>query len=226
MKEHETEPVRGLPERLPAGESILWQGAPRWGALARRVFHVRKIALYFAILLAWLVYADIADAIPAGQIVRSSLWLIGGAAVVIGLLSGIALLIQRSTVYTITTRRVVMRFGMAFPMAFNLPFRRIRSAGLRRYADGSGDIPLVLGEGDKLAYAVLWPHARPWRFSRPEPMLRGLADAQQVAEILARALADDMQTRAPATGPDASLSDPSLSNPAAPAGTSSQAAAA
>ena len=66
LNEYETEPVRGLPERLPAGETILWQGAPRWGALARRAFHVRKIALYFAILLAWLVYADIADGIALG----------------------------------------------------------------------------------------------------------------------------------------------------------------
>ena len=221
MKEHETEPVRGLPERLPAGESILWQGAPRWGALARRVFHVRKIALYFAILLVWLVYGDIADGIAPEAIVQSSLWLIGGASVVIALLSGVAVLITRTTIYTITTRRVVLRFGMAFPMAFNLPFRRIRSAGLRLYADGSGDIPLTLGEGDKLAYVVLWPHARPWYFSRPEPMLRGLADARQVAEILARALADDMQTRMPLVPPDASLSDP-----LAVSGTPSQAAAA
>ena len=221
MKEHETEPVRGLPERLPAGESILWQGAPRWGALARRVFHVRKIALYFAILLVWLVYGDIADGIAPEAIVQSSLWLIGGASVVIALLSGVAVLITRTTIYTITTRRVVLRFGMAFPMAFNLPFRRIRSAGLRLYADGSGDIPLTLGEGDKLAYVVLWPHARPCYFSRPEPMLRGLADARQVAEILARALADDMQTRMPLVPPDASLSDP-----LAVSGTPSQAAAA
>lgn len=215
MNEHETEPVRGLPERLPAGESILWQGAPRWGALARRVFHVRKIAFIYAFLLSWLIYADIADGRAAESIVRSSLWAAGAAVVGIALLSGIALLIERTTVYTITTRRVVMRFGMAFPMAFNVPFRRIRSAGLRRYADGSGDIPLVLSAGDHLAYAVLWPHARPWRYSHPEPMLRGLPDARQVAEILARALADDMQTRTPVAAGDAASSDPSAKAAAA-----------
>ena len=198
MNEHETEPVRGLPERLPAGESLLWQGAPRWGALARRVFHVRKIALYFAVLLAWLVYADVADGIDPSSTARASLWLIGGAAVVIGLLSGLAWLIARSTIFTITSRRVVLRFGVAFPTAFNIPFRRIRSAGLRRYADGSGDIPLALLDGDRIAYPLLWPYARPWRLTQPEPMLRGLADAGQVAEILAQALAADMQTRTPA----------------------------
>jgi hypothetical protein len=200
---YETEPVRGLPERLPDGETILWQGAPRWGALARRTFHVRKIAYYFAFLLAWLVYADIADGIPSDATLRSSLWLIGGAAFVIAVLSLLAWLIARSTLFTITTRRVVIRFGVAFPTAFNVPFRRIRSAGLRRYADGSGDIPLALAEGDRIAYALLWPFARPWRFVQTQPMLRGLPDAAHVAEILAGALAADMQTRAPAAPPDA-----------------------
>jgi hypothetical protein len=112
---------------------------------------------------------------------------------------------------------------MAFPMAFNLPFRRIRSAGLRLNADGSGDIPLALAEGDKLSYVVLWPHARPWRLSNPEPMLRGLRDAKQVAEILARALSDDMQTRAPVAPAEAAGT---ASGGSAPPAASSQAAAA
>ena len=201
MNEHETEPVRGLPERLPAGEAILWQGAPRWGALARRAFHVRKIAFYFALLLAWLVYADIHDGIAVASTLRSSLWVAGGAAVAIGLLCGLAWLMARSTVYTITTRRVVIRFGVAFPMAFNLPFRRIRTAGLRTYPDGTGDIPLALVEGDRLAYLVLWPHARPWRFAPSEPMLRTIPDAAGVAALLAQALAEDMPHRTPVGAP-------------------------
>lgn len=216
MSEYETEPVRGLPERLPDGETILWQGAPRWGALARRTFHVRKIAFYFAILLAWLVYADIVDGIAPEATLRSSLWLIGGAAFVIGVLSLLAWLIARSALFTITSRRVVICFGVAFPTAFNLPFRRIRAAGLRRFGDGSGDIPLALSAGDRIAYPLLWPFTRPWHFVQTEPMLRGLPDAAHVAEILAAALAADMQTRAPAAPPD----------PAAADGNSTQAAAA
>ena len=50
--EHEFEPQHGLPERLPANEHILWQGSPDVGAMARRVFHLRKVAFYFALLLA------------------------------------------------------------------------------------------------------------------------------------------------------------------------------
>jgi len=45
--EHEFEPEYGLPERLPDGEKMLWQGAPDFKALAIRVFHLRKLALHF-----------------------------------------------------------------------------------------------------------------------------------------------------------------------------------
>ncbi len=31
------------PQALPAGERMLWQGAPSWRALARRSLHVRKV---------------------------------------------------------------------------------------------------------------------------------------------------------------------------------------
>ena len=36
--EHEFEAALGLPEPLPAGETILWQGVPSWTAMARSLF--------------------------------------------------------------------------------------------------------------------------------------------------------------------------------------------
>ena len=47
----EFEPVRGLPAMLPPGERLLWQGNPAWRSLAIRAYHVRKVALYFAVLV-------------------------------------------------------------------------------------------------------------------------------------------------------------------------------
>ena len=66
--EHELEPQFGLPEPLPQGERILWQGSPDFAALARSAFHVRMLAVYFLVLLALLcltVYAYVADLSPA-----------------------------------------------------------------------------------------------------------------------------------------------------------------
>ena len=47
------EPIRGLPDHLPKGERLLWQGAPDWRLLAIQAFHVRKVAIYFALIAAW-----------------------------------------------------------------------------------------------------------------------------------------------------------------------------
>ena len=46
------EPVRGLPQILPKGERMLWQGAPRWQDLAVHAFHARKVVWYFVALAA------------------------------------------------------------------------------------------------------------------------------------------------------------------------------
>ena len=49
--EHEFEAAPGLPEALPAGERLLWQGSPDWKSLAVHVFHVRTLAVYFGVMM-------------------------------------------------------------------------------------------------------------------------------------------------------------------------------
>lgn len=180
--------LRGLPERLPPGERVLWQGHPRWTALARRALHTRKITLYFVVLALWGVVSDLADGASWGAAALTGLWTLPVAVVALGLPALLAWLIARTTVYAITSRRVILRFGVALPMTVNIPFRIIGSAGLRRYPDGTGDITLALTGTDRMAFLHLWPHARPWRVARPEPMLRTIPDAARVAEILTEAL--------------------------------------
>jgi hypothetical protein len=47
------ERIAGVDAPLPPGERVRWEGAPEWRSLAVHVFHVRKLAIYFALLLAW-----------------------------------------------------------------------------------------------------------------------------------------------------------------------------
>ena len=190
LGEYEYEPVPGLPQRLPQHERILWQGSPNWQTLARRAFHVRKLAAYFAALLVWRVASALVDGETQTIAELSALWVIVLAAISIGLFTGVSWLIARTTVYTITNRRVVMRFGIALPMTFNLPFTTIQGAALRRYSNGCGDIPLALAGNDRIAYPVLWPHARPWQFTNPQPMLRAIEGADRVARILVDAVGE------------------------------------
>ena len=51
--EHEFEAELGLPEPLPKGERMLWQGSPEWRILARDALHTRQLSIYFAVLLGW-----------------------------------------------------------------------------------------------------------------------------------------------------------------------------
>ncbi len=202
MNEHGVEPVRGLPTSLPEGETLLWQGSPQWSALARRGFHFRKLLIYFGVLLAWYVLTVATTGTgwrdAAIGIGRAA----GLAAAALGLVAAFAWLVCRTTVYTITDRRMVMRIGVAFPMSLNLPFRSIEGASLRAFPDGKGDIPVSLLPNARIAYLYLWPHARPWRLSRAEPMLRAVPDAALVAQVLGRALA------AAAEQPASPLGDP------------------
>jgi hypothetical protein len=75
-------------------------------------------------------------------------------------------------------------------MTINLPFKIVEAAGLKIFEDGSGDIALQLQPDNKAAYAVLWPHARRWHYKHPQPSLRSIPNAREVADILSEALAN------------------------------------
>jgi hypothetical protein len=152
------------------------------------VFHIRKAAVYFAALVLWLGASTYVDGGSIAGALVAAMWAVPLALAALGILGLFAWLVRRTTTYTITSRRLVLQYGVAFPMTLNLPFKHIGAAALRLYRDGSGDIPVTLTDGTKIAYPVLWPHARPWRLRRTEPMLRVVADGKRVAEILARAL--------------------------------------
>ena len=186
------EPVPGLPERLPPGERILWQGSPNWWGLSLRVFHFRKVAIYFAILLAWLAISTLYDGGTLVAALLATLNLLLIALLGLGILTGLAVLYARTTIYTITSKRVVLRFGVALPMTVNFPFAVVGDASLRLCGDGTGDIPFALRGEDKLAHLVLWPFVRPGHYKHPQPMLRAVSEAPAVAAILSRALKEEL----------------------------------
>jgi hypothetical protein len=185
--EHEIEPQHGLPEALPASERLLWQGSPQRLRIALDVFHLRAVAVYFAVLLALRFVLAQHDSGSMMEAVAATTWAAAIFALGLGLLWLLADLTARTTVYTITNRRVVMRIGIVLSLTFNLPFTRIVAAQMRRRADGSGDLVFELSPEDKIAYVHLWPHARPWRLSHPQPMLRSIAAIDAPAALLTEA---------------------------------------
>lgn len=183
--------IGGIREPLPDGERVLWQGAPCMWSLAVRALHLRKVAVYFGVLLAWRIAASLADGQTLAATLAGAVGLATVAALGLGLLALLAWLAARTTIYAITTRRVMLRIGIALPIFVNLPFRGIEAVALKTFGDGTGDLPLQLQGNVRLAYLHLWPHARPWRVAQPQPMLRAVRDPLAVAAILKDAIAAD-----------------------------------
>ncbi len=188
--DYAVEPIPGLPSVPPEGERILWQGAPDWRRLAWDAFYLKPIAAWFGVVAIWRTADGVAQGLPAMAVAERVLFLAPFAALAVAILALLAWLSARGTVYTITSKRVVMRFGLAFSIAFNLPFSRLDGADLRPRGRSFGDIALRLKPGQRLGYSHFWPHVRPWAINHPQPMLRALPDAASVAQTLARAVAD------------------------------------
>ena len=182
--EHEFEAAPGLPEALPAGEHILWQGSPDWKRLAVDAFHVKRLTIYFAAMLLLQVVLSW-DAAAALRTNLGALSISGSLAIIaLGLLALTAKLSANTTLYTITNKRIVMRIGIVLTLSFNLPLRWIQSANVKPHDNGYGDIALDLKGEDRIAYLNLWPHARPWEITKPQPMLRNIADIENVGKVL------------------------------------------
>ncbi|MFN9148638.1 MAG: photosynthetic complex putative assembly protein PuhB [Hyphomonadaceae bacterium] len=198
--EHDFEPIRGLPSDLPPGETILWQGEPDWTLMARRVFRVDWVAAYFVALMAWRVVDSTANGQDLATALLAAAWVAPIGIVGLGLLMGLAYLNSRTTVYTLTNRRLVMRFGAALTKAINIPYKIIDSAAVSQKADGSGDVALQLVKPNKISIVLLWPHARPGFIAQPQPALRCLRDSTKAAAVLAECLRLTHE-QSPATAP-------------------------
>jgi hypothetical protein len=182
------EPIPGLPEQLPAGETLLWQGSPEPVAFAIEVMRLRFAAALVAGLVVWRTAASLHDGISGGAVlVVAGGTLIGGLAA-LALLGFAGWLMARGTIYSITSQRLVIRHGVAMPMAINIPYTKVASAASAEGVAGSTSIALSLLPAARSSLIALWPHARPWHVMKPEPSVRCIADGQRVAALLAGAL--------------------------------------
>ena len=186
----DSRPVSEAPAALAGDERIVWQGAPDWRRFALSVMKIRTIALYFAVIMVARFAADLVAGQGVGAGLVSAAWTLCLALPVLGFLAIYAKLVARSTRYTVTTKRLVLRIGVALPMTVTIPVDLVETLDLRRHADGSGDILIGVLPKQRLSYSVLWPHARPWCFSRPQAALRAVPQAEAVAETIGRMLAE------------------------------------
>ena len=189
--------------RLAPGEELVWRGRASTRGVIRDVFHLRAIAGYFAALLAFDVYQAWAKRMTLAKAVHDSVPLVVVAVLALCIVAGLAVATARTLRYTLTDRRVILHFGVALPAVLSLPFSQITSCAVAVRRDHTGDIALTLKAGNRMPILKLWPLARAWRISEPQPMLRAVPQAAVVSGLIARALQVAHRERRAAVEPTA-----------------------
>ncbi|MBO0905402.1 photosynthetic complex putative assembly protein PuhB [Jiella sonneratiae] len=173
---------------LPAGETILWQGRPDWWRLAVGAFRLKLVGAWFLAFALWKVGATHHDTGSWATGLADAATLLPALGVGVGLIMLLSFLTARATSFTLTSRRIVMRYGVALPAQLNIPLAEIDHAAVKIHADGTGDLPLKLPKKGRPSYFQLWPYARPWKLGAAEPMLRAVPRAAEVARLVGDAL--------------------------------------
>ena len=179
------EPVEGLPERPPEGEKILWQGRPDWWALSKDALNLWWVMGYFVLLGAWR-FVSLVDQRPLMEVIALTVPFLIAGLIVCALLMIVAYVQARTTVYTVTNRRVAMRIGAALTVTLNLPYTQIVNASLQMRRGGRGTIAFEVPDDVKLGYLTCWPHVRPWRVPA-QPALRCIPEAEKIAAMISDA---------------------------------------
>ncbi len=143
-----------LPADVPEGEQILWHGRPQWVSLARRAYRADFIAAYFVALTVWSVWSAAELGWSAAALAGVKTLGLGAAALAI--IAGLAFLSARTTLYVVTSRRLVLKVGIALPIFINVPFKDIGSASARVYRrrNGRHSARAREGQADRLLDSV------------------------------------------------------------------------
>jgi Bacterial PH domain len=178
----------GLPDHLPDGERLVWQGKPDWKLLAIHAFHVRKVASYFAAIIVAQAGLRLANGTGFSEALNAVPVLIGLALAACAILLVLAYASARTTHYTLTSKRALMKVGIALPVIINIPYQQVDGVSFAVTSGNRGNIVFKTGGGIRLAYLLLWPHARPWHLTKPQPAFRDIAEVELVASRLAMLL--------------------------------------
>ena len=191
----ETKVVRGaaplndanLAENLPADEVLIWQGRPEANAIATRAMRLWYVVAYLLGLVVLRTGYLIMGGAPISEWSALLAWQSLASLFIVGLIAGLSALYGKTTIYSLTNRRLILRTGAAVPIHVNFPLEQIASADLKVFPDGTGDIALTLENSDKLYWLLLWPNVRSWWVRPLQPLLRGLRDFELAASALASA---------------------------------------
>lgn len=161
-------------------EKVIWRGRPQFWHLAATAFHTNTIAVYFVIL-------TLISGVSYGLGSVVTLAVMGAGALLI--LYVLAFLYAKHSHYVLTNDRLLILTGLAVEKRVSIPLSQVGAAHLKLRRGDVGTLALEISGSRQLSYLVLWPHARPLRFGKPQPLIRVVENAPEVARLLTEAVA-------------------------------------
>ena len=169
---------------LPPDETLLWSAQPKPSAFVRRVFHLRALTMYFALIVGFSSIGTLSSAAEMKVLLGSLVWQLSLGGMVLVILNVLGRFYAKSTIYALTNKRFVIRSGLALPSVIAIPLTKLQSAGIRTYSDDTGDIVLVPDKGLKVYWLLLWPSVRTFEWRHVQPLLRAIEKPEVVAGML------------------------------------------
>ncbi len=190
----------GEVSRLPAGERVLWSGAPDQRALARYLLRERWVLAFVA--FSFSIGAADAWQHPTDAVAR--LIGVGILSLVLALVAVVSIRLfawrlAKTSSYVITDKRVFFNIGIVLRADANIPYAIVEGIDLLRRPDGSADLMVTLGGTQEIPWLLLFPHMS-WRGSRRgRPTFRGVREPDVAAAAVVGALHAYVQSGADAS---------------------------
>ncbi len=188
----------GEVSRLPAGERVLWTGAPDQRSLARYFLRERWVLAFVGVSFALgateaLQHSDGAVPRLVGVATLSAIM----ALIAVVSIRFFAWRLAKSSKYVITDKRVYFNIGIVMRADANIPYSSVEGVDLMRRPDGSADLMVTLTGAQEIPWLLLFPHMT-WRGSRRgRPTFRALLSPDVAADAVVGALRAYVQPSAP-----------------------------
>ena len=173
-------PPKDVLSVIPENEEVIWHGRPNLRRFSLSALGLRYLMLYLLIISITTFSSNFGNLTLLLFLQMMFPYIISCClAGIILVMIGISQVIP--TVYVITSKRIIIKSGLALIFMLNVPFDKVANIDKKVFNDGCGDISFKLIGNKRIPFFAGWPSVRPWYFNDPEPTFRCIPDVDVVA---------------------------------------------
>mgnify|MGYP001213734411 CR=1 FL=1 len=179
-------PPKDVLSIIPEDENVIWHGRPDLRRFSISALGLRYLILYLLVVSLTTFFSNYGNLSLSIFLQMMFPYVICCClAAIIMVMIGISQVIP--TVYVITSKRIIIKSGLALIFMLNVPFDKVANIDKKVFNDGCGDISFKLIGNKRIPFFAGWPSVRPWYFNNPEPTFRCISDVDVVSFKLANA---------------------------------------